>query len=59
MPSPEQRTKALPGIAPKRGSAMLKVVVLVLGLAVIFFGQTKLPPGWVATCVNSECIVGP
>jgi hypothetical protein len=38
---------------------MLKVVVLALGLAVILFSQTKLPPGWVATCVNSECIVGP
>ena len=38
---------------------MLKVVVLVLGLAVVFFSQTKLPPGWLATCVNSECFVGP
>ena len=38
---------------------MLKVVVLALGLAVIFFSQIKVPPEWVATCVNSECIVGP
>jgi hypothetical protein len=38
---------------------MLKVIVLALGLAVIFFSQTKLPPEWAATCVNSECIVGP
>lgn len=52
-------TKPLPGIASKRRSAMLKVVVLALGLAVVFFSQTKLPPEWLATCVNSECIVGP
>ncbi len=38
---------------------MLKVVVLVLGLAVVLFSQTKSPPGWLATCVNSECFVGP
>ena len=38
---------------------MLKVVVLALGLAVVFFSQTKLPPESLATCVNSECIVGP
>jgi hypothetical protein len=43
----------------KEGIAMLKVVVLALGLAVVFFSQTKLPPEWLATCVNSECIVGP
>ena len=38
---------------------MLKVVVLALSLAVIFFSQIKVPPERVATCVNSECIVGP
>jgi hypothetical protein len=43
----------------EEGIAMLKVVVLPLGLAVVFFSQTKLPPQWVSTCVNSECIVGP
>jgi hypothetical protein len=43
----------------EEGIAMLKVIVLALGLAVIFFSQTKLPPEWAATCVNSECIVGP
>jgi hypothetical protein len=38
---------------------MVKVVVLALGLAAVFLGQTKVPPGWLESCVNSECIVGP
>jgi hypothetical protein len=38
---------------------MLKVVVLALGLGIVFFTQTKLPPGWLTACTNSECIVGP
>jgi hypothetical protein len=38
---------------------MLKVVVFALGLAVVFFSQTKLPPQWFETCANSECVVGP
>jgi hypothetical protein len=43
----------------EEGIAMLKVVVLALGLAVAFFSQTKSLPQWFSTCVNSECIVGP
>jgi hypothetical protein len=57
-PSLEQRTRVSRDRI-KEGIAMLKVVVLALGLAVVFLSQTEPSPGWLATCANSECVVGP
>ena len=46
-------------ITSKEGIAMLKVVVLALGLAVVFLGQAKVSSDWTTACVDSGCIVGP